>query len=275
MKIDRSLTVDHYFVIDPPAGYRYGFPKMFLKTDVDDSQKLEKIFREAGIKDSDMSLSLNHLRVWTPDTIELAHAWAADAHRNQVRKYTGNPYIEHPRHLEKMAELWFGGTQLPLNFRKHVRIAALLHDTIEDCGVTEQEIEKVFGYQVSKAVASLTKVNDPNMKRREKNKAYCEQLRQACPIAIAVKAFDILSNTQDLVASGDRKFAKTYLEESEHKLMALRTAWYKHAYQNEAFGEEAKSSITRLLEWVQMQIYTLTRIVDALLTTSKKEQRNA
>lgn len=40
--------------------------------------------------------------------------------------------------------------------------AALLHDTIEDCGVTSSELEENFGSEVTKLVNGVTKINKLN-----------------------------------------------------------------------------------------------------------------
>lgn len=63
---------------------------------------------------------------------------------------SGEPYIAHP--LE--AALYLAD----LNLDADTIMAALLHDVIEDCGVTFQEIESRFNNQVAKLVDGVTKL---------------------------------------------------------------------------------------------------------------------
>ena len=72
------------------------------------------------------------------ERINLAGAFAKNAHMGQTRKYTGEPYIVHP---SAVAEL------LRLNYKEcteEMYMAALLHDTVEDCGVSLNEIDNIF-----------------------------------------------------------------------------------------------------------------------------------
>ena len=81
-------------------------------------------------------------------TLEDAIVLAAEAHRGQVDK-AGRPYILHP--LRVMSHL---GAQAS----DEARMAALLHDVVEDTPITMDELRKC-GYPpvVLSAVASLTK----------------------------------------------------------------------------------------------------------------------
>ena len=78
-----------------------------------------------------------------------AYAFADQCHRGQMRM-SGEPYIAHP--LE--AALFLA----ELNLDTSTIIAALLHDVMEDCGVTFQEIESRFGNEVAKLVDGVTKL---------------------------------------------------------------------------------------------------------------------
>lgn len=84
--------------------------------------------------------------------IHKALEFAAKAHRTQVRKGTGIPYIVHP--MEAALIL----TQA--NESDSLIAAALLHDTLEDTNTTAQELEDVFGETVVKFVRYMTKNDD-------------------------------------------------------------------------------------------------------------------
>jgi len=82
--------------------------------------------------------------------VEKAYNFALDAHRGQLRK-SGEPYLEHPVSVAMiLAELQFDGATLA---------AALLHDVLEDCGVSVGEIKTNFGDEVAKLVEGTTKLS--------------------------------------------------------------------------------------------------------------------
>tara|TARA_B100000315_G_scaffold251060_2_gene285200 strand:- start:60150 stop:62375 length:2226 start_codon:yes stop_codon:yes gene_type:complete len=78
-----------------------------------------------------------------------AYRYADECHVGQMRK-SGEPYIAHP--LETALFL------ADLRLDTHTIIAALLHDVVEDCGVSLDEITRRFGPEVSKLVDGVTKL---------------------------------------------------------------------------------------------------------------------
>ncbi|MEE8465991.1 MAG: HD domain-containing protein, partial [Dehalococcoidia bacterium] len=78
-----------------------------------------------------------------------AYLYADECHEGQMRK-SGEPYIAHP--LE--TALFLAG----LHLDSHTIVAALLHDVVEDCGVSLDEITRRFGPEVSKLVDGVTKL---------------------------------------------------------------------------------------------------------------------
>ena len=86
------------------------------------------------------------------DSTELvgqAYIYADECHTGQTRK-SGEPYIAHP--LETALFL------ADLHLDTHTIVAALLHDVVEDCGVSLDEIERRFGPDVMKLVDGVTKL---------------------------------------------------------------------------------------------------------------------
>ena len=81
-----------------------------------------------------------------------ALSWAAELHSQQRRKAKDVPYISHL--IAVSALLWEDGGEEPL------AIAALLHDAIEDCGVSQQQIAQRFGERVGQIVAECTDTSD-------------------------------------------------------------------------------------------------------------------
>ncbi len=81
--------------------------------------------------------------------IEQAYAVAAEAHREQKRD-NGDPYITHPL---AVAEILAG-------YRLDVAsiATALLHDTVEDTGITLRDLERQFGREIAMLVDGVTKL---------------------------------------------------------------------------------------------------------------------
>ena len=78
-----------------------------------------------------------------------AYDFADRCHQGQTRK-SGEPYIAHP--LETALFL------ADLHLDSHTIIAALLHDVVEDCGVTVEEIDSKYGREVGALVDGVTKL---------------------------------------------------------------------------------------------------------------------
>lgn len=83
--------------------------------------------------------------------IRRAYELAVEAHKEQRRK-SGEPYILHPIAVAQICseEIGLGPTAIA---------AALLHDVVEDTGVTLEEIREEFGDKVGQIVDGLTKLD--------------------------------------------------------------------------------------------------------------------
>jgi guanosine-3',5'-bis(diphosphate) 3'-pyrophosphohydrolase len=100
-----------------------------------------------------------------PDDIELvrrAYRFADEAHLGQLRN-SGEPYITHPIAVAAQCAEWKLDAQ--------ALMAALLHDAIEDCGVTKSELIERFGAPVAELVDGLTKLDKLRFNTREENQA--------------------------------------------------------------------------------------------------------
>ena len=83
------------------------------------------------------------------DVLAEAYRFAEHAHDGQVR-LSGEPFIEHPYETALfLADLRLDSSALA---------AALLHDVVEDCDVTFEEVEAKFGNEVAKLVDGVTKL---------------------------------------------------------------------------------------------------------------------
>jgi GTP pyrophosphokinase len=85
----------------------------------------------------------------TEELLAEAYAVAHAAHRGQVRK-SGEPFVYHPlATADILAELRLDPATIA---------AALLHDVLEDTGVTKQELAEKFGREVAEIVDGVTKL---------------------------------------------------------------------------------------------------------------------
>src|SRR5205823_6175483 len=94
--------------------------------------------------------------------ITRAYEVARSAHEGQVRR-SGDPYIQHPLAVAKiLAELGLDDITLS---------AALLHDAVEDTGVTLEEVGSEFGDDVAAIVDGVTKLDRVSFDSKEAQQA--------------------------------------------------------------------------------------------------------
>lgn len=89
-----------------------------------------------------------------PERYERALHFAATAHRGQVIPGSDYPYVLHPATVA--AELIAIAASEPFDVDLAVT-CALLHDTVEDTPVTQDELAQHFGDAVARGVAALSK----------------------------------------------------------------------------------------------------------------------
>jgi len=134
-----------------------------------------------------------------------AMIFAMNAHRLQMRKYTGEPYIVHCAGVVELVQ------RVPHS--KEMLAAAWLHDTVEDCGVTLETISEKFGGMVAALVEQLTDVSKASDGNRAKRKAIDRaHTAAATPEAKTIKLADLIDNSRSILER-DPEFAKVYLAE--------------------------------------------------------------
>jgi GTP pyrophosphokinase len=84
------------------------------------------------------------------DLIDRAFRWGQHAHEGQFRD-SGKPFFIHP--------LAVGLVLAEMHLDPVTIAAALLHDTVEDTELTQEEIEQEFGQHVARLVHGLTKID--------------------------------------------------------------------------------------------------------------------
>lgn len=143
-------------------------------------------------------------------------AFAAHSAVKQVRKYTGEPYINHPRTVAGMIQA------LPGHSWQQV-VLALLHDVVEDTGVTLDQVKAEFGEDIHDGLYFLTNVGKEAGNRAARHEINCARLRQAPGWVATVKVLDIRDNTGRIVEL-DPVFAPQYLKEKEQAMFNLSQA---------------------------------------------------
>ena len=109
-----------------------------------------------------LTAKLDYLTAADVDNIRRAYKFADEAHLGQIRN-SGEPYITHPIAVAQQCAEWKLDAQ--------ALMAALLHDAIEDCGVTKPELIERFGASVADLVDGLTKLEKLEFNTREENQA--------------------------------------------------------------------------------------------------------
>jgi guanosine-3',5'-bis(diphosphate) 3'-pyrophosphohydrolase len=125
--------------------------------------------------------------------IRRAYSFAKDAHANQKR-LSGEPFIIHPLNVSKMLA--------DLGFDAKVISAALLHDTVEDTGITLEKLEKTFDAEIADLVDGVTKISrirSENIKHRQAENIRKMLLSMTNDIrVILIKLSDKLHNMRTL-----------------------------------------------------------------------------
>jgi len=109
-----------------------------------------------------LTAKLDYLSPSDLEQVRLAYRFADEAHLGQLRN-SGEPYITHPIAVAAQCAEWKLDAQ--------ALMAALLHDALEDCGVTKVELIERFGAAVAELVDGLTKLDKLQFNTREESQA--------------------------------------------------------------------------------------------------------
>lgn len=109
-----------------------------------------------------LTAKLDYMSAEDVENVRTAYRFADEAHLGQIRN-GGLPYITHPIAVAQQCAEWKLDAQ--------ALMAALLHDAIEDCGVTKPELIERFGAPVAELVDGLTKLEKLEFNTREENQA--------------------------------------------------------------------------------------------------------
>lgn len=126
------------------------------------------------------------------------------------------PVVEHSKRMAERLKKY--------GYKEEVVTAALLHDLIEDAGVSPQTIKRKFGQKIADLVSAVSfnpKIKDYRAKYQE----MFERTKKAGLEALVIKAADILDNNDyfDLIESPQKRKEvlrkmKYFVEISEDKI---------------------------------------------------------
>ena len=173
-----------------------------------------------------------------------ALGWAAELHGRQRRKGKEVPYISHLIAVSALVWEDCGQTRQPnQEHSEELAIAALLHDAIEDCGITQDQIAERYGERVARIVADCTDTDgavaaggdkEPWLVRKTR---YIEHLRTAPLDSLLVSAADKAHNARDMVLDARRNPAMW----SKFNAGLDGSAWYLHSL-HQVFQQRLENS---------------------------------
>ncbi len=163
-------------------------------------------------KDLTIEKLMDKIKTYITDEKELsvidkAYKYAYEKHFGQKR-LTGEEYIIHPLNVTYIL------TRISADYE--TLSAALLHDVVEDCGVSVNEIEENFGHNIAILVDGVTKINKLNLSgttealinnQRKILVGLSEDVR-----VIIIKLADRLNNMQTLFVHSEKKQKETARE---------------------------------------------------------------
>ena len=154
-----------------------------------------------------LSEQLHYLAKADLKKVREAYKFADEAHLGQYRA-SGEPYITHPIAVAGLCAEWRLDAQ--------ALMAALMHDSMEDCGITKEELIERFGAPTAEMVDGLTKLDRLHFNTREESQA--ESFRKMLLAmsrdvrVILVKLADRLHNMRTMLAMAPDKRQRIALE---------------------------------------------------------------
>jgi guanosine-3',5'-bis(diphosphate) 3'-pyrophosphohydrolase len=130
--------------------------------------------------------------------------FAAKAHKDQRRKSSGEPYVNHLIEVAQLlASLADVQDQTTLQ-------AAVLHDTLEDTETTEKDLGEQYGSEVLKLVLQLS--DDKSLPKDVRKALMVDKIGSKDPRAQYIKIVDLISNLRSLPADWPTERQKQYLD---------------------------------------------------------------
>jgi len=146
--------------------------------------------------------------------IKRAAEFAYKAHQGAVRKGTNIPYITHPLETAVITAMMTDDEELIA--------ASLLHDTMEDAGVSFEELKDQFGARVAGLVAEESEDKSKSwLERKGSTLTHLKAAgRDTKVLTLADKLSNIRSMARDYMLVGEKLWQRFNVKEKE------KHAWY-------------------------------------------------
>lgn len=148
-----------------------------------------------------------------------AMCFAREAHKDQVRKYTGEPYFNHLAEVVAIS-MSVGWQETDIDNDSFMAVA-WLHDVFEDCDVLFCELDLKFGVEIGAGVYYLSDTEKGNKKTRKELSR--NRLSEAPGWIQTIKCADLISNATSIIKH-DPEFAKVFCSEAVMLLDAMENA---------------------------------------------------
>ena len=143
---------------------------------------------------------------------------AREAHKDQKRKFSQEPYIIHPGRVAARLAIYGVGKFNNVALNRMI-CAAWLHDVVEDTEWTKEDIEREFDSDIALMVDELTnqfkKTDHPDKNRAERKKLEHIRLKEVSPKSKVIKAIDRIDNLLDVTVTAKKKWLLRYADESQ------------------------------------------------------------
>lgn len=145
---------------------------------------------------------------------KIALSLASKFHKGQKRKYNDEDYILHPIRVATILIPLYGIESI-------IVYAALLHDVIEDCNLSLEDIENirtVFGEEVLVLIEEVTNISQTDeflskQNRKARKSADLDKIRGISRLGMNIKAADRIDNLLDM-SNAPEGWMRKYLAES-------------------------------------------------------------
>ena len=126
------------------------------------------------------------------DSLTAAIAFAARAHEGQTCRSTDAPRIVHPMEVAVIAST--------MTTDHEILAAAMLHDVMESCGVTEETLKATFGDRIARLVRQMSDEKGPDAEESwQKRKLFSvNRLRAASNDQLILTLADKLSTLRSI-----------------------------------------------------------------------------
>ena len=159
------------------------------------------------------------------DKVKKALETATKAHKGQIRD-AGGKYLN--EHIYYVTSLLYEGFKNDKDIEDLV-VSALLHDSVEDGGITVSFIEKTFGKDIADTISLLSKTPEEEEQSQTQDQKYMVTQNYLNRLsenrwAVIVKMYDRIANvnsiTKDTVALKPEKYMR-YLKETKNLFIPL------------------------------------------------------